>query len=355
MTADFCSGTTTTCPATVTRGATKFDWTHLWASQELGARKSALGARTAVLRERLKCAFNDGNVAFKAFAAFVLGYLGEDSGCRTFFADKLSGGSADDQAIAKAALLMCGTSADRATHRTAVTTASGRGTSTFANEIVSSMAAASPWMAFRDDAMVENIVLPRSLWKQPDEGPPGNPAGDFGRAFFASHLLALLSWEGRGWARNAGDTGTPSFFDSVIQDGNHPPDCASATVSPTSGEPPLTVVLDASGCTDADGHSLSFTWRVATSLTEEDVFDTPRVEHVLSQPGEYPITLRVVDSAPRPRETSRTFTVQVGGAGGASGDAVGSGCSCSAGGAGTGLAGLLVLTLLGLRRRRSWT
>ena len=49
---------------------------HLWAAGALAIRKSALGARLPVVRQRLKCGANDGDPGIAGYTLFVLGYLG---------------------------------------------------------------------------------------------------------------------------------------------------------------------------------------------------------------------------------------------------------------------------------------
>lgn len=111
-TTSFCTGTATTCPAQVTRGHTKYDYQHLWASFELAYRKSALSTRTAPLRARLVCAQNDTSPSFHFFPYAMLGYLGEDTSARAFFRDRIDGGTPDEKAAAKAGLLLFGNTAD---------------------------------------------------------------------------------------------------------------------------------------------------------------------------------------------------------------------------------------------------
>ena len=75
----------TTCPSTKPSGTgSKYQYVHLWAAGELAARKSGLGTRAAVLRTRLQCGVNDGDIGFAGYALLMLGYLGEDAGARTF-------------------------------------------------------------------------------------------------------------------------------------------------------------------------------------------------------------------------------------------------------------------------------
>ncbi len=196
----YCSGTATTCPAQTTRGHTKYDYQHLWASAELAYRKASLGARVGPLRARLICAANDTSPSFKWFPYAMLGYLGEDATARAFLTGKISSGTADEQAAAKAALLLFGNAADRTAHYAAVTAA--RGT---ANEYVQMLAGTTLGIIDNDDAAVEQELIARSLWVEPD-------TSDNGKAMFAAHLLNVVAWSRRGWAVEGNYAGTVSFY-----------------------------------------------------------------------------------------------------------------------------------------------
>jgi large repetitive protein len=135
---------------------------------------------------------------------------------------------------------------------------------------------------------------------------------------------------------------------------NQAPDCSAATVTPVDGPAPLTVALDATGCTDPEGNGMSYLWRIPTSLTTEDQIDTASGHYEFAEDGEVTITLRVTDDAAQPMSTSREFVVTVGAGDG--GYRLSS-CVCTAAGHSGGglLAPALVvasLLALGLRRRR---
>jgi hypothetical protein len=205
---------TTNCPATgatvcPTRtlqsgSGTKYDYQHLWAAEELAARKSALGAtRTATLRERLKCGVSDPNQCFSGFALMILGYLGEDAGARRFIQGKIDAGG-DMGTIAKAALLLMGGADDKNKYKADVT--SGLGSS---NVFVSAACAASLGIADLDDATVSSVLVPKARWVEPD-------TSDNGKAFYASHLLALVAWDRRGWVEKAQDSGPVTFYEGGV-------------------------------------------------------------------------------------------------------------------------------------------
>lgn len=200
--AAYCSSTTaTSCPAKVpTSGSgTKYDYMHLWTAGELAARKSGLGARAAVFRARLQCGANDADLGFGGFAMFMLGYMGEDPTARTFIEGKVTAGG-DMGTIAKAALYVIGAAADKTKYKADLQTAL-KGTSVFAQMA----AAAALGIADNDDATVSSVLIPGAKWTEPD-------TNDDGKGLFASHLLALVAWDRRAWAANAGDTGPVSFY-----------------------------------------------------------------------------------------------------------------------------------------------
>jgi MYXO-CTERM domain-containing protein len=138
---------------------------------------------------------------------------------------------------------------------------------------------------------------------------------------------------------------------------NQAPDCAAATVTPTQGELPLTVTLDASGCTDPEGNGMTFLWRIPTSLSTEDQVDTAQGQYTFpadaySVDGSATITLRVTDDAASPMSTSRTFVVTFG-AGGGGGRLTSCVCAAAGSSARAPLAFLvLIAAAFGLRRRR---
>ena len=110
-----CTGTATDCTkatrSLAAASGTKYDYPHLWGALELAVRKNSLGTRLAPLRQRLQCGAGDANTGFAGFAMMMLGYLGDDPGARTFLEGKV--GTTDIGTIAKAALLLFGTAADK--------------------------------------------------------------------------------------------------------------------------------------------------------------------------------------------------------------------------------------------------
>jgi MYXO-CTERM domain-containing protein len=141
-------------------------------------------------------------------------------------------------------------------------------------------------------------------------------------------------------------TATKDFTIDVGRE-NRPPDCSAATVTPSAGAPPLTVRLDASGCTDPDGNTVHIAWHVPTSSTTEDVFTEATREVVLMREGITRIRLSAQDDAAVPLEIAREFPVNVNAAGA---ELVGR-CGCSSVEAAP-MAGMLLVAALALRRRR---
>jgi MYXO-CTERM domain-containing protein len=202
----------TTCPTAQASGAgSKYDYIHLWAAGELAARKSGLGARLAVLRQRLQCGVNDAEVVFGGYALFMLGYLGEDATARSFIESQISSGTGDMVGIAKAALLLMGNAADMTKYKADVT--SGLASSSV---YVKAASAAALGIAAKDDGAVTQSLFPLVTWTEPD-------TSDKGRGLFAAHLLQLVAWDRRGWVGNGADVGGVSFYgDSPTPSGGTP-------------------------------------------------------------------------------------------------------------------------------------
>lgn len=198
-----CSGAATDCTK-ATRSlssglGTKFDYTKLWAAGELAARKSALGsARLATLRTRLQCGASDPNLTFTGFSLMVLGYLGDDTGARTFLEGKV--GTTDIGTIAKAALYLFGTSNDKTKYSADV-----KAGLTSKTKQVAGACAAALGIVDLDDANVSSVLIPMAKWIEPDT--------DDDTPFYASHLLELVAWDRRGWAAQAADKGPVTFYE----------------------------------------------------------------------------------------------------------------------------------------------
>ncbi len=193
-----CKDTSSTlCPTTKpTAVGSVSDYVHLWAAGELAIRKSALGARLAVLRDRLQCGSNDGDMGFSGYALFVLGYLGDDAKAKEFLQKKVSAGG-DTAAIAKAALYMMGDTAQKADVQAGL-----KSSSTF----VKVACAGALGIVDRDDEAVTSTLMPAVKWANPAE------AAEDGRGQYAAHILELVAWDRRGWGPKGGGTGPVSFY-----------------------------------------------------------------------------------------------------------------------------------------------
>jgi hypothetical protein len=213
---------TTVCPTTKpgTTNGSKFDYMHLWSAGELAVRRSALGTRAGVLRARLQCGVNDANNGFAGFALMALGYLGEDSGARTFIEGKIGEGG-DIGTIAKAAIVLMGNAADLTKYQADLTA----GTSN-ASIFVKAACAAALGIAAKDDAAVTNTLIPLAKWTEPD-------TSDNGQAIYSAQLLNLVAWDRRGWAPGAGDTGAVSFYGESASGGGGSPGGTGGKIGPT--------------------------------------------------------------------------------------------------------------------------
>jgi hypothetical protein len=193
-----CKDTSSTlCPTSKpTSVGSVSDYVHLWAAGELAIRKSSLGARLPVLRERLKCGSNDGDMGYAGYALFVLGYLGDDAEAKKFLQGKVTSGG-DLASIAKAALYMMGDTAQKADVQAGL-----KSSSTF----VKVACAAALGIVDKDDASVTSTLMPEVKWNNPAV------AAEDGRGMYAAHILELVAWDRRGWGPKGGGTGPVSFY-----------------------------------------------------------------------------------------------------------------------------------------------
>lgn len=205
------------------------DGPHLWAAGELAIRKSALGAtRLATFRDRLRCSWSDPWLLMRGYAAFVLGYLGEDAQARTFLEGIISSAStsASDKTVAKAALLLFKSPADLTAYRADVTTGASS-----SDPIVAYLCAAALGIADQNDAIVTSVLIPQARWSYPFDGNDPRPV-------FAGQLLNLVAWDRRGWSVSAGDTGQVCFYESCGTPDTtnpRPPAGATCVASPGGG------------------------------------------------------------------------------------------------------------------------
>lgn len=193
-----CKDTSSTvCPTNKPTGVGSVsDYVHLWAAGELAIRKSSLGARLPVLRERLKCGSNDGDMGYAGYALFVLGYLGDDAEAKKFLQGKVTSGG-DLAGIAKAALYMMGDTAQKADVQAGL-----KSSSTF----VKVACAGALGIVDKDDESVTSTLMPAVKWVNPAE------TAEDGRGQYAAHILEMVAWDRRGWGPKGGGTGAVSFY-----------------------------------------------------------------------------------------------------------------------------------------------
>lgn len=187
----------TSCPTSKPSGVgSKYDYQHLWAAGALAIRKASLGSRLPVLRERLKCGVNDGDMGFAGFAMFTLGYLGDDAGARSF-AQTQASGSGDVATIAKAALYMMGDTSQKAAVQACVQSSS---------VFVKVACAGALGIVDKDDAPVTSALIPEVKWNEPDV------ASEDGKGMYAAHVLEMVAYSRRGWVAKGVGEGVVTFY-----------------------------------------------------------------------------------------------------------------------------------------------
>jgi len=192
----------TSCPtskpasATVSRG----QYMRLWGAGALAIRKGSLGTRLPVLRERLKCGVNDGDVGVAGYTLFVLGYLGDDPGAKTTLQTQASAGG-DLGTIAKAALYLTGDT----TQKSAVQ--AGLQSKTV---FVKVACAAALGIVDKDDDSVNSALIPEVKWNEPDD--MGGDTGEDGKGMYAVHMLDLVAFDRRGWVYRGNAEGPVTFY-----------------------------------------------------------------------------------------------------------------------------------------------
>ena len=188
----------TSCPTTKPTSGTgsKYDYMHLWSAGELAIRKGSLGARAAVFRARLACGTNDGDLGFAGYAAFILGYLGDDASAKATLQGLVTAGG-DLGTIAKAGLYVMGDTAQKADVQAGL-----KASSLF----VQVACAAAVGIVDNDDASVTSVIIPAVKWNEPDS------ASEDGKGMYAAHVLELVAFQRRGWVANGVGTGTVTFY-----------------------------------------------------------------------------------------------------------------------------------------------
>jgi MYXO-CTERM domain-containing protein len=191
----------TTCPASkiTSSPGSRSDYMHLWAAGALAIRKSALGARLSVVRERLKCGANDGDVGIAGYTLFTLGYLGEDAGAKSFLQTQANA-SGDIGTIAKAALYLMGDSSQKSAVQAGV-----KSTSVF----VKVACAGALGIVDKDDDAVNSAIIPEVKWIEPD-----NLGGtsDGGKGMYSVHILEIVAFDRRGWVFKGNAEAPVTFY-----------------------------------------------------------------------------------------------------------------------------------------------
>jgi len=235
----------TDCPGQVRNTSTnKYQWQHLWAAGELAYRKDLLATMDVgsitlldIFRDRLRCGQDENVFAFKAYALFIMGYIGD--GNFTYTDGNYTGGSARAFLEAKA-----GTSAEGCAARAGLLLLLPGGDGAFSstvsavescvtqgNGFAEVVAAAALNIRNQDpgDNHMHNEVLSRVGWDR-------EPEASGGLDLFAAHVANLAAWSQRGWSPDAEDTGVVSFYNEE----DVAPQAPNATCAVVPGSTPPT-------------------------------------------------------------------------------------------------------------------
>ena len=175
------------------------DYMHLWAAGALGIRKSALGARLPVVRQRLKCGANDGDPGIAGYTLFVLGYLGDDADAKSFLQTQASA-SGDIGTIAKAALYLMGDTTQKSAVQAGVQSSS---------VWVKVACAGALGIVDKDDASVNSAIIPQVKWIEPDTL---GGTTDNGMGMYSAHILEIVAFDRRGWVFKGNADGPVTFY-----------------------------------------------------------------------------------------------------------------------------------------------
>jgi hypothetical protein len=173
---------------------------RLWGAGALAIRKGSLGTRLPVLRERLKCGVNDGDVGVAGYSLFVLGYLGDDPGAKSFLQTQASA-SGDLGTIAKAALYLTGDTTQKAAVQAGVQSKT---------VFVKTACAAALGIVDKDDASVNSALISEVKWNEPDD--MGGDTGEDGKGMYAVHMLEIVAFDRRGWVYRGNGEGPVTFY-----------------------------------------------------------------------------------------------------------------------------------------------
>ncbi len=264
----------TECPGRVHNSAdnsetTKWWWQHLWAAGELAYRRDVLagvsvGGHTLldVFRDRLRCGQDDNLIAFKAYALFAMGYIGNGaftytdanypgSDARAFLEGQVGTDAAG--CAARAGLLLLLPNGDGAFDATVAAVESCLSQGDPFAEIVAA-GALNIRERDSDDTYMHDEVLSRVGWDREPEygGDQGDPSDD---ELFAAHVANLAAWRKRGWAADAADAGVVSFYNEESVAPEAPaPTCATVLGS----DPPAFEVTWPAVTRDSSGNDEPF-------------------------------------------------------------------------------------------------
>jgi MYXO-CTERM domain-containing protein len=194
-------GNSTSCPTTKPTSipGSRSDYMRLWGAGALAIRKASLGTRLPVFRERLKCGANDGDPGIAGYTLFVLGYLGDDSGAKSFLQTQASA-SGDVGTIAKAALYLMGDTSQKSAVQAGVQSSS---------VFVKVACAGALGIVDKDDTSVTSAIIPEVKWIEPDTMGGGS---DNGKGMYSAHILEIVAFDRRGWVHRGMPTGAVSFY-----------------------------------------------------------------------------------------------------------------------------------------------
>jgi hypothetical protein len=208
----------TSCPTVkpAVETGSRSDYMRLWGAGALAIRKASLGTRLPVLRERLKCGANDADPGIAGYTLFALGYLGDDSGAKSFLQTQASA-SGDIGTIAKAALYLMGDTSQKSAVQAGVQSSS---------LWIKVACAGALGIVDKDDASVNSAIIPEVKWVEPD-----NMGGDTdnGKGMYAAHILEIVAIDRRGWIHRGDGDGAITFY------GEDPKPCSTCGGTGGSG------------------------------------------------------------------------------------------------------------------------
>ena len=197
----YCKDTTSTSCASkpMVSPGSRSDYMRLWGAGALAIRKGSLGDRLPVFRQRLQCGANDADPGIAGYTLFVLGYLGDDSGSKSFLQTQVDLGG-DIGTIAKAALYLMGDTSQKDAVQTGAKSSS---------VWVKVACAGALGIVDKDDTSVNSAIIPEVKWIEPD-----NMGGDTdnGKGMYSAHILEIVAFDRRGWVYRGNAEGHVTFY-----------------------------------------------------------------------------------------------------------------------------------------------